>query len=212
VNIAALLLYVVYFVAAFGWRSWAQRRATGDTGLRLRAEPGTVQWWAKLGFVLAIAAGIVAPIAGLAGLDPVDALDRPAVNGVGVVLALVGIVATLWAQARMGASWRVGVDRTERTELVTSGVFAVVRNPIFTAMVVAAGGLASMVGNVVAVAGFVALVVALEVQVRLVEEPYLRRTHGAAYTGYAAGTGRFLPGVGRSTRRVDGSRRDAPEV
>ena len=31
----------------------------------------------------------------------------------------------------------------------------------------------------------------------LVEEPYLLRMHGAAYRGYAEGTGRFVPGIGR---------------
>ena len=40
-------------------------------------------------------------------------------------------------------------------------------------------------------------VVALELQTRLVEEPYLRRVHGAAYEEYARRVGRFVPGVGR---------------
>jgi protein-S-isoprenylcysteine O-methyltransferase Ste14 len=50
---------------------------------------------------------------------------------------------------------------------------------------------------VVAVLGFLALVVALELQVRIVEEPYLRQAHGATYDDYARRVGRFLPGVGR---------------
>jgi protein-S-isoprenylcysteine O-methyltransferase Ste14 len=33
--------------------------------------------------------------------------------------------------------------------------------------------------------------------VRQVEEPYLVRTHGEAYRSWAAGVGRFLPGIGR---------------
>jgi protein-S-isoprenylcysteine O-methyltransferase Ste14 len=36
-----------------------------------------------------------------------------------------------------GASWRIGVDPDERTTLVTSGPFAIARNPIFTAMAAA---------------------------------------------------------------------------
>lgn len=39
--------------------------------------------------------------------------------------------------------------------------------------------------------------IGIGVQVRLVEEPYLRRTHGVAYTDYAARVGRFLPRLGR---------------
>ena len=51
--------------------------------------------------------------------------------------------------------------------------------------------------NLLAVVSFVALLIALEIQVRAVEEPYLLRTHGDAYRRYAAATGRFLPGIGR---------------
>ena len=100
----------------------------------------------------------------------------------------------------MGPSWRIGVDEAERTELVTMGPFAVVRNPIFAAMLPAVLGVALLVPNAVALAGFVALFVALELQVRLVEEPYLLRAHGDRYAEYAARTGRFVPGVGRLRR------------
>ena len=41
-----------------------------------------------------------------------------------------------------------------------------------------------------------ALVVALELQVRFVEEPYLLQAHGSAYADYAARVGRFFPRVG----------------
>jgi protein-S-isoprenylcysteine O-methyltransferase Ste14 len=48
----------------------------------------------------------------------------------------------------------------------------------------------------------VAVVVALEIQVRLVEEPYRRRVHGDHYGDYAARTGRFVPLTGRFHRRI----------
>ena len=97
----------------------------------------------------------------------------------------------------MGESWRIGVDEQERTELVTSGPFAVVRNPIFAAMLPASMGLALLVPNAVALVGLAALFIALEIQVRLVEEPYLLRAHGDSYRQYAARVGRFVPGLGR---------------
>ena len=197
----ALLLYAVFFGAAFGWRTWLQWRRTGDTGLRIHAAPGTLQWWAKLGFVAALVAGVAAPVAGLGGLSPIRLLDGPLVRGAGAVTAAVGILATVAAQWQMGESWRIGVDPNERTGLVTAGVFARIRNPIFTAMLIAATGFTFLVANWVAVAGWVALVVALEVQVRAVEEPYLARTHGDAYETYAAAAGRFVPKIGRARMR-----------
>jgi protein-S-isoprenylcysteine O-methyltransferase Ste14 len=41
-----------------------------------------------------------------------------------------GLAGSLLAQLAMGDSWRIGVDESEKTELVTAGPFAVVRNPI----------------------------------------------------------------------------------
>jgi protein-S-isoprenylcysteine O-methyltransferase Ste14 len=119
------------------------------------------------------------------------------VHVAGLVLSVGGIAATLGAQLAMGDSWRVGVDPGERTELVTSGPFALVRNPIYGAMLPTTLGLVMLVPNWVAFAGLAALVLALEVQVRVVEEPYLLRAHGDAYARYAARVGRFVPGVGR---------------
>jgi protein-S-isoprenylcysteine O-methyltransferase Ste14 len=102
----------------------------------------------------------------------------------------------------MGTSWRIGVDDSERTDLVTDGPFALVRNPIFAAMLPTSLGLVLIVPNVAAVAGFVCLVVALELQTRAVEEPYLLRAHGSTYADYAGRVGRFVPGLGRL--RADG--------
>jgi protein-S-isoprenylcysteine O-methyltransferase Ste14 len=121
------------------------------------------------------------------------------------VLPLTGITATLAAQSAMGASWRVGVDAAERTELVTGGLFARVRNPVFTAMTFTAmtftaAGLALMVPTVIPALALMVLVVAIELQVRVVEEPYLSVVHGRAYDAYAARAGRFVPGIGRRGR------------
>jgi protein-S-isoprenylcysteine O-methyltransferase Ste14 len=114
----------------------------------------------------------------------------------GTVLAVIGIAATFATQTEMGPNWRIGVDDAERTDLVTSGPFRLVRNPIFTAMAVTGLGLALMVPNAIALTGFVLLLIALQLQVRVVEEPYLRRTHDDEYAWYEATAGRFLPGLG----------------
>jgi protein-S-isoprenylcysteine O-methyltransferase Ste14 len=197
VAIAALVIYLAWAVLAFGLRSWVQWRRTGDTGFRGGGlTKGSVQWWARVLFTGALLIGAAGPVTALAGLPAVDLLDHPAVQAVGVVLAAVGLVATLAAQTSMGTSWRIGVQEDERTELVTGGVFALARNPIFTAMILTAAGLAAMVPNVIALFGLGLTVAAIQMQVRAVEEPYLLRAHGDDYTAYAARVGRFLPGIG----------------
>lgn len=71
------------------------------------------------------------------------------------------------------------------------------RRAIHSRMLVATVGLALVVPNVVAALALAVLLIALELQVRWVEEPYLARAHGPSCRAYAARTGRFVPGCGR---------------
>jgi protein-S-isoprenylcysteine O-methyltransferase Ste14 len=195
----ALALYLLYGALTFGVRTLVQLRRTGSSGFHgVGGRVGSAEWLAGIGFTLALAVGFAAPLLALLGVvEPVAALDTTALHVAGVVLALAGIAGTFAAQVAMGASWRIGVDPGERTALVTSGPFALVRNPIFAAMLPTALGLTLLVPSWVALAGLAGLLLALELQVRAVEEPYLLSVHGAAYAGYAARVGRFVPGVGR---------------
>ena len=191
--VLALVLFAVWAFQGYAVRGLVHWRRTGDAGFRVRPDG----WWAALLALGGLANAVVAPIAALAGLPPIGPLDRPFLAVAGVALAGAGIVGTFVTQFAMGDSWRIGLDETERTTLVTGGPFGVTRNPIYSSMVVFAAGLALMVPNPVAVAGLAAAVLGVELQVRLAEEPYLRRVHGAAYERYAERVGRFVPGLGR---------------
>jgi len=127
-------------------------------------------------------------------LEPIDALDRTAIQVAGAALAGAGIALTVMAQFAMGDSWRVGVDPDERTSLVTGGLFSIVRNPIYTGLVATFAGIALLAPNVLTIGGELLLIAAVELETRLLEEPYLARVHGREYTDYC---GRFVPGLGR---------------
>jgi protein-S-isoprenylcysteine O-methyltransferase Ste14 len=193
--LAATVLAVCWFLSAFVLRIAIQVRRHRDTGVRANAGPPlSIGWWVRLLFTSSVIAIAVGP--GLVAVDlvpTITALDLVAVQSIGLIVTIAGIAVTFWAQLAMGRSWRIGVDPGERTELVTSGIFAVVRNPIFSAMAVTALGLTLMAPNPVSLVGLGLLVVVLELQVRAVEEPYLRQVHGPAYDRYAAGVGRFTP-------------------
>ena len=133
----ALVLYVVYLALALGLRSAIQLRRTGSTGLHgVGGRPGSAEWLAGVGFVIALVLGVAAPVLALIDVvEPIGALNTAAAHTIGIVLSLAGIVATLSAQFAMGSGWRIGVGQEERTPLVTTGPFALVRNPIFSAMI-----------------------------------------------------------------------------
>ena len=195
--VVALALFAVFAALGFGWRSWEQRRRTGSTGFKgVSGKPGSTEWLAGVGFIAALTAAVLAPVLQLVGVvSPVGILDAAWIQTAGVVIAVIGIVATVYAQLDMGDSWRIGVDPSETTTLVRTGVFGWVRNPIFTAMITFGFGMALVTPNLVAIAGFVLLVATIELQVRVVEEPYLLTVHGDTYRDYLASVGRFVPGV-----------------
>jgi protein-S-isoprenylcysteine O-methyltransferase Ste14 len=194
----AVALYLAYLLLAFVLRGWIQYRRTGDTGFRFRARTGSLEWATGILVTLALVGGAVAAVLDANDvIEPIGALDSVVVRATGIAIFVAGLAGTLYAQLAMGASWRVGVDAAERTDLVTTGPFETARNPIFSAMLLTSLGLTMLVPNVVAVAALAAVFVGIEVQVRFVEEPYLLRTHGDSYRRYAARVGRFVPGLGR---------------
>ena len=195
----ALAVYVLGLVLAFGARTWLHWRSTGSTGFRgITGRPGSLAWWGGVLFPVAVLLGLLGPLLVLGDVNvPASVLDRPGVAVTGLAVALAGLALVLLAQSGMGASWRIGVDPAERTALVTGGVFGWARNPIFTGLIAVTVGTALMVPTLVTATAVACMTAAVHVQVRVVEEPYLLSTHGAAYAAYTARVGRFLPGVGR---------------
>ena len=195
----ALLGYVVFAALAFGWRSWVHWRRTGTTGYHgLSGRPGSAEWLGGALFVVAIVATPLAALLELRGtLAPLLHVAPALALVIGGVLYLIGLVGTLWSQLAMGDSWRVGVRREERTALITRGPYRTIRNPIYTFMIAGLLGLALLIPNALALLSVVVLIVAVEIQVRVVEEPHLERVHGDGYASYRARTWRFVPGFGR---------------
>jgi protein-S-isoprenylcysteine O-methyltransferase Ste14 len=196
--IVALVLFAAFAALGFGWRSWEQRRRTGSAGFRgISGELGSTEWFAGAGFVAALLAAVLAPVLQLLGVvSAAGVLHATWIQITGIAIAAVGIFATVYAQLDMGDSWRIGVDPSETTTLVRTGVFGRVRNPIFTAMITFGFGIALVTPNLAAIAGFVLVVATIELQVRVVEEPYLLTVHGDPYRDYLATVGRFVPGLG----------------
>ena len=197
---ASILMGVViaYLALAFVLRTFLHWRRTGSSGFRgLSGTPFSLPWVGGVLLVLAFVGSVAAPV--LATVD----VDRPliaptlALDLVGGAAVALGCLFLFWSQGAMGTSWRIGVDGDERTDLVTGGPFSLVRNPIFSALLLSAAGFALLLPNRSALASYTILVAAIEIQVRAVEEPYLRRAHGDAYARYEARVGRFVPGLGR---------------
>jgi protein-S-isoprenylcysteine O-methyltransferase Ste14 len=205
--VAAFLLYGAATVAMLGARSFHQAPATGWPRLRrltarrlTRAEQAS-----RACFGLAILAGLLSPLLAAAHRLPVyghteHAVALNAVVGeldwLGLAVAAGAIAVACLALHTMTSLGPTGVDPAKRTAEAANGIFAVIRNPIFTAMVTLQVGVTLIAPTWLAVAGVAAAVLASQIQTRLVEEPYVLATQGPAYRSYAARAGRFVPALG----------------
>lgn len=187
----ALASIAAYGLVTLGGRSALARLRERDSGWRgISGTPGSLRWWAGALMVLA-AAGLPVTL----WLSPNPGWVDAARVWCGAGLFAAGTIGTIYAQLSMGASWRIGVRDDEHTALRTDGPFRWCRNPVFTGMLTATFAL--VLWDPWIAAPWSLLLLSLELQVRVVEEPYLLRTHGAVFRAYAARTGRFVPGLGR---------------
>jgi protein-S-isoprenylcysteine O-methyltransferase Ste14 len=114
----------------------------------------------------------------------------------GAALLLIGLALLVTAQLQLGASWRIGVDESARPGLVTTGLYRFCRNPIFLALLLTWTGYTLLLPTTLSLCLLIGGLIGVRQQV-LLEEAYLMRTYGDAYSEYARQVGRFMPGIGK---------------
>jgi protein-S-isoprenylcysteine O-methyltransferase Ste14 len=92
----------------------------------------------------------------------------------------------------MGNSWRIGIDEEVKTQLITSGPFAYVRNPIFLGMIVTLIGIFLLIPTYFMAFLFILSYLLINIQTRL-EEEHLLKIYETSYQDYKERTGRYLP-------------------
>lgn len=140
---------------------------------------------------------VVMPIAWRLDLVP-DFADRT--QSIGILLAgvLTGVV-FLWLFRRshkdLGRNWSVTLEVREGHQLVTGGVYAYVRHPMYASFLLWGLAQALLIPNWIAGLAGLAAVVALYAVRQSREEAMMRQTFGAEYDAYCARTKRLVPGV-----------------
>lgn len=100
-------------------------------------------------------------------------------------------MAVLYIHFYLGKDWRSGTRQGDDTRLITSGPFAVTRNPMMLFVLAAQIGLFLALPSVFTLLCLAAGLWAVVAQVR-VEEYMLEARHGPAYRAYAERTPRWL--------------------
>jgi protein-S-isoprenylcysteine O-methyltransferase Ste14 len=166
-------------------RPWLQRRSYGAA-------------FAVALFALLLAQSLVSALAPES--LPLAQADRRAAatlrHALGALLMLAGLALLVTAQLQLGASWRIGVDETARPGLLTSGVYALSRNPIFLALLVFVAGYMLLIPTLLSAVLLAGSYLGTRLQIAA-EEAYFVRTYGDRYRAYARRVGRLVPGIGK---------------
>lgn len=123
-------------------------------------------------------------------LIPISWLEIDLFRYVGYALLLASLVWVVTAQVQMADSWRIGID-SSKTQLASTGLFGVSRNPIFLGMVGTLLGLLLVLPNALTLTIFALDFALMQIQVRL-EEEFLRRSQEGEYEEYANRVRRWL--------------------
>jgi protein-S-isoprenylcysteine O-methyltransferase Ste14 len=187
---------LTFIIAWSALRVWLVARQSGVSAYgfgRHAAIQGVAERLWRLAVLSALALALVAWLAPAweAALGRPDwALAAP-LRWLSAALFVGAILIIAVAQIQMGASWRVGVPKEGPGELVSRGLFAWSRNPIFVGLLTALFALLLWSPTVLSAAVLAGAWTLTLVQVRI-EEEALRETHGDAYERYAVQVGRWF--------------------
>jgi protein-S-isoprenylcysteine O-methyltransferase Ste14 len=110
---------------------------------------------------------------------------------IGVVLCLLGLLLLLWSLISFRQSFRVGIDKDHPDKLITEGVFAFTRNPMYVAFAVILAGEFLIFPDWIKLIYLGAATWLFHRQV-LREEEYLQSHYGHAYEAYCNRVRRYL--------------------
>ena len=186
-KIIALVLmaafYACYFIKLLGQKKKGIKTTQIGNG-----KTGFVKWVECTMMVSTVLVVVVELISIILGTT----LLPPWARWLGVGFAAVGVVVFITAVITMRDSWRAGVSKSEKTELVTSGIFGISRNPAFLGFDLVYLGILLMFFNwgLFAVSIFAALM--FHLQIVNVEEDFLLESFGEDYLNYRKKVNRYL--------------------
>ncbi len=109
--------------------------------------------------------------------------DSEVISWIGVFFCLAGLLLLLWSLVSFGQSFRVGIDTDHPDKLITTGIFAFSRNPIYVAFAFILLGQFLVFSNWILLVYISAAIWLFHRQV-LREEDYLQEHYGKEYLEY----------------------------
>lgn len=151
----------------------------------------------KIGFVKFVEitmkiAAILVFIAGLVSIFLETGHSLTAIRVMGAIISVGGTVIFIVAVWTMRDSWRAGVSKTDKTELITNGIYHISRNPAFLGFDLLYIGTLLMFFNWILCFLTVFAVIMYHLQIVNVEENFLLVAFGNEYLQYKKKVCRYI--------------------
>lgn len=114
------------------------------------------------------------------------------VRTLGAVLGVSGVVVFVVSMTTMRDSWRAGVSQSDKTELITGGIYRFSRNPAFLGFDLVYLGILLMFFNFMLLAASAFAGLMLHLQIVNVEEEHLIAAFGDDYLAYRKQVRRYF--------------------
>ena len=137
-------------------------------------------------------AAVLVFTAGLVSILIETCHDLTIVRIIGAVVSVVGTIVFLVAVQTMRDSWRAGVSKTDKTELITNGIYQISRNPAFLGFDLLYIGTLLIFFNWTLCILTIFAIVMYHLQIVCVEEEFLLATFGNEYLQYKKKVCRYI--------------------
>lgn len=127
-------------------------------------------------------------------LGYLEFLDFQVLQTSGAVLMIIAMFTGLAALYEMKNSWRVGIKYDQKTELVTTGIYSISRNPYFLSYNILFTGIFLVFPSIIMLALILFLMITFHFMI-LEEERFLTNTKREEYLTYKLKTSRYLSGI-----------------
>ena len=134
---------------------------------------------------------VIASTFNLPGVTRQEFFHSGLISWFGVFFCLAGLLLFLWSLVSFKQSFRVGIDIEHPDRLITTGVFAFSRNPIYVALALILTGQFLVFSSWIFLAYLVAAAWLIHRQV-LREEQYLKTRYGQEYSQYCSQVRRYI--------------------
>jgi protein-S-isoprenylcysteine O-methyltransferase Ste14 len=176
--------YLIYGLWALFWLVWLTAALTAK-----RAAQSRVRQFLGLRVAVFVILILVVHSGLLRGHHAV--VDNPVLQGIGMGLFLIGLGLALWARAYLGRNWGTPMSEKVDAELVTTGPYRYIRNPIYSGLILAA------IGTAVAVSWYWLVAVVFMggyfIYSATVEEHIMERLFPNDYPAYRRSTKMLIP-------------------